>query len=60
LQAFKETLVAESQLQSTEANIQATVVSFLSDLGWHIVSTVDTASKERGVSFVAERAPGRR
>ena len=54
------TLVAESQLQSTEANIQATVVSFLSDLGWHIVSTVDTASKERGVSFVAERAQGRR
>ena len=25
-------------------------------LGWHIVSTADTASKERGVSVVAERA----
>jgi hypothetical protein len=31
-------------------------VSFLSDLGWHIVSTADRASKERGVSVVAERA----
>ena len=31
-------------------------MSFLSDLGWHIVSTADTASKERGVSVVAERA----
>ena len=41
-----------------EADVQAAVVSFLSDTGWRIVSTADTASKERGVDVVAERAGG--
>jgi len=39
-----------------EADVQAAVVSSLSDAGWHIVSTADTASKERGVDIVADRA----
>lgn len=38
-----------------EAEVQAVVVSFLSDTGWRIVSTADTATKERGVDVVAER-----
>lgn len=39
----------------TEADVQAAVVSSLSAAGWRIVSTADTASKERGVDVVAER-----
>lgn len=39
-----------------EADVQASVVSFLSSAGWHIISTADTASKERGIDIVAERA----
>ena len=50
----------ESELQDAaewfaEADVQAAVVSFLSGAGWRIVSTADTASKERGVDVVAER-----
>jgi hypothetical protein len=38
-----------------EAAAQAVVVAFLSDRGWCIVSTADTARRERGVGVVAER-----
>ena len=38
-----------------EAAAQAIVAAFLSDRGWRIVSTSDTARRERGVDIVAER-----
>jgi len=42
-----------------EGNVQAALVRHLVDRGWSIISVADTASQERGVDVVAERA-GRR
>ena len=42
-----------------EARVQASVVAALRGEGWRIVSTADTATKERGVDVIAEREGGR-
>lgn len=40
----------------TEANVQAAVVTALAAAGWTVRSVANTATKERGVDVIAERA----